>query len=304
MASTFGAIYTGVVVGTMLYGLTLHQGYRYYKLYPTDRLYIKILVSIILILETLHTVIWIYIGYHYLVNEAFNLNGTLRCHWTIRSTFIITSMAIFACQTFYCCRVFLIGPHYRWLVIPAVVSMLTGFTFGVVAGVKSFLYVRETTELRRVSWMVSVAYGFAVSSDLILTGALVFVLQQSRTGSKRANSIVDTLIIYTINTGLLTSIVSVFAFIFAVVIPGNLIYAAITIVGAKLYANSVLALLNSRRSIGNRFMDDFMTMSTLDLDKPEMAQGPTCMLQTTSISQGMIFATASASYMSDTTVNA
>ncbi|CDO71979.1 hypothetical protein BN946_scf184943.g13 [Trametes cinnabarina] len=105
-----------------------------------------------------------------------------------------------------------------------------------------FIFVHELTDLHRISWMVSVAYGFAVSSDLILTGALVFVLQKSRTGSKRTNNILDTLIIYTINTGLLTSIVSVFAFVFALVIPGNLIYAAVSIVGAKLYANSVLAL--------------------------------------------------------------
>ncbi|KAI9060733.1 hypothetical protein FKP32DRAFT_1007567 [Trametes sanguinea] len=99
LASTLGATYIGLVIGTMLYGLTVHQGYRYYKLYPTDRLYIKILVSIILVLETLHTVNWIYIGYHYLVNEAFDLDGILHCHWTIPSTFIITSMAVYSCQT-------------------------------------------------------------------------------------------------------------------------------------------------------------------------------------------------------------
>ncbi len=34
-------------------------------------------------------------------------------------------------------------------------------------------------------WLISVAYGLAVASDIILTGALVFVLQRSRTGSKR-----------------------------------------------------------------------------------------------------------------------
>ncbi|OSC99550.1 hypothetical protein PYCCODRAFT_807312 [Trametes coccinea BRFM310] len=234
---------------------------------------------------------------------------------TIRSTFIITSMAVYSCQTFYCFRVFLIGPRYRWLVIPAVVSMTTGFSFGLVAGVEAFVFVRELTELHRISWMVSVAYGFAVSSDLILTGALVFVLQQSRTGSR---SILDTLIIYTINTGLLTSIVSVFAFVFALVIPGNLIYAAVSIVGAKLYANSVLALLNSRRSIDNRYMDDFTTFNISGLNTPERTQAhrgesdtmvwnvrqvSTCMSQTTSISQGMTFATGTTPHTSDVNIS-
>ncbi|KAL7278343.1 hypothetical protein ACG7TL_008319 [Trametes sanguinea] len=222
-------------------------------------------------------------SYHYLVYEAFNLTGTIHCHWTIR-----------------------------------VVSMTTGFSFGVVAGVEAFVFVREVTDLHRISWMVSVAYGFAVSSDLILTGALVFVLHQSRTESKRTNSILDTLILYTVNTGLLTSIVSVFAFVFALVIPGNLIYAAISVVGAKLYANSVLALLNSRRSIDNRYMDDFTTFSVPDLNTPAKSQAyrggsdslvwnvrqvSTCMSQTTSISQGMTFATGTTPHTSDVNVN-
>ncbi|KAI9060732.1 hypothetical protein FKP32DRAFT_1007753 [Trametes sanguinea] len=58
----------------------------------------------------------------------------------------------------------------------------------------------------------------------------------------------------------------------ALVIPGNLIYAAVTIVGAKLYANSVLALLNSRCSIDNRYIDDFMTFNTSALNQPESSQ--------------------------------
>ncbi len=67
------------------------------------------------------------------------------------------------------------------------------------------------------------AYGFAFTSDVIVTGGLVFVLQRSRTGSKRrvpstrnvsekyyplnetsrsrSNTILDILIKYTINTG-------------------------------------------------------------------------------------------------------
>ncbi|KAI8970728.1 hypothetical protein BD414DRAFT_540744 [Trametes punicea] len=289
--ASLGAVYLGVVIGVMFYGLTVHQSYRYYKLYPTDRPYIKVLVSVIIFLESLHTMLWIFIGFHYTISESFNLTGTLKCHWTVRSTFILTSMAVYSCQTFYCCRVYL--------------------TFGFVAGVEAFLYVREIVDLHRVSWKVSAAYGFAVSSDLILTGALVFVLHRSRTESKRTNSILDVLIIYTINTGLLTSIVSLLAFLFALVLPGNLIYAGVSIVGAKLYANSVLALLNSRRSIDNRFMDDFTTFSVPDLTSSTFGGGTTSRLRrgesdtmvwnvqqvstvrsvTTSVSQGMSFAT-------------
>ncbi|KAI0668077.1 hypothetical protein C8Q78DRAFT_1081481 [Trametes maxima] len=248
--STLGAVYVGMVVGVMLYGLTVHQTYRYFKLYPSDKYYVKTLVIIIVMLETLHSVLWAIVGYHYLITEALNITGLLLGHWSVRLTVLETGFAVYACQSYYACRVYLIGPRYRWLVIPAVISMTTGLGFAIAAGVEAFAFTRFITDFRRVSWLVSIAYGFAVSSDVILTSALVFVLQKT-------NSILDILIIYTINTGLLTSVVSIAVFIFAIILPGNLIYAGISIVGAKLYANSVLAVLNSRKSIDNQFMDGF-----------------------------------------------
>ncbi|KAH9850847.1 hypothetical protein C2E23DRAFT_886903 [Lenzites betulinus] len=60
----------------------------------------------------------------------------------------------------------------------------------------------------------------------------------------------------TLNRGSL-SLCSILAFVFALILPGNLVYAGLSIIGTKLYANSVLAVLNSRREINNRFLDDF-----------------------------------------------
>ncbi|KAL7278341.1 hypothetical protein ACG7TL_008317 [Trametes sanguinea] len=314
VASTSGASYIGIVIGMMLYGLTVHQGYRYYKMYPQDKIYLKVLVSVIF--------------YHYLVSESFNVAGSVYCHWTIRSTFIITSMILLSCGMFYCFRVYIIGGRYRWLVIPAVITMTAAFVFGMIAGIKAIVFVRELTDLRRISWLVSVAYGFVVATDVILTGSLIFVLYRLRSSSEsssRSNSILDTLIVYTINTALLTSIVSVVTFIFVsttslmaaatspltlddpkgLVIPGNLIYASVSIIGVKLYANSVLAMLNSRSSLDDKFMDDFATVSIPDLEAAagprtaghaphgesgemrwEVRQASTCMSQDTGISQG------------------
>ncbi|KAH9884521.1 hypothetical protein C8Q73DRAFT_719533 [Cubamyces lactineus] len=256
--NTLGAIFLGVMFGVMLYGVTVNQAYRYYSVYyPADKLYVKALVIAILVMETLHTTAWVFSGYHILVSEAFSPSGILEFHWVARSTFILTSVAIFTCQMFYCCRIFLLGPRYRWLLIPAAISMLTGLAFGTAAGIVAFEDVPKITDLHRIRWMISVAYGLAVLSDFLLTGILIFILHRSRTHFRRSDAMIDILIIYTINTGLLTSIASCLAFVFILIIPGNLIYATISIVGAKLYANSVLAVLNSRRAIDNRFMDDF-----------------------------------------------
>ncbi|OJT14665.1 hypothetical protein TRAPUB_8777, partial [Trametes pubescens] len=204
-----------------------------------------------------------------------------------------------------------------------IASMFIGLGFAIAAGIEAFTVVRYITDSRRLSWLVSVAYGFAFTSDVIVTGGLVFVLQRSRTGSKRrvpstrnvsekyyplnetsrfrSNTILDILIKYTINTGLLTSVL---VFISAIVLPGDLVYAGVSIVGAKLYANSVLAVVNSRKSIGNKFFDDFTTQvvplrSRVDIELESMAWNvhqPTTvassMTESIITSQGVSFVTS------------
>ncbi|KAH9884536.1 hypothetical protein C8Q73DRAFT_631388, partial [Cubamyces lactineus] len=43
---TLGAVALAVVIGLMLYGLTLHQVYRYFKMYPDDKPYLKTFVRV------------------------------------------------------------------------------------------------------------------------------------------------------------------------------------------------------------------------------------------------------------------
>ncbi|KAI0371437.1 hypothetical protein BV20DRAFT_174160 [Pilatotrama ljubarskyi] len=300
--STIGAVYIGNIVGAMLYGVEIYQVYKYHTLYPKDRPLLKGFVVAVLVIETFHSILWAIVGYHSLITEAFSVAGLLELHWSVRLTVLITGFTIFISQSFYAHRVYFVGPRYRWLVIPAVVSMVTGLSFDIAAGIESFTTLRYFTDFKRISWLVSIAYGFAVSSDVLLTGALVYVLRRSRTGSKRTDSTLEILIKYTINTGLLTSIFSALVFIFAIILPGDLVYAGISIVGAKLYANSVLAVLNSRKSIDNRFMDDFTSFNLPEISKAggidsmvyRIPQRAICFSDDTSrISMGMSFATGS-----------
>ncbi|KAI0668075.1 hypothetical protein C8Q78DRAFT_1081479 [Trametes maxima] len=81
--STIGAVYIGVVIGTALFGLTVHQAYRYFSIYSDDKLYVKLVVRtaqflrrfkfvlsqtltakvmIIIVLETFHSVLWSIVG--------------------------------------------------------------------------------------------------------------------------------------------------------------------------------------------------------------------------------------------------
>ncbi|OJT05272.1 hypothetical protein TRAPUB_3936 [Trametes pubescens] len=81
--------------------------------------------------------------------------------------------------------------------------MLVTFGFGVAATVEAF--IRPTfADFEKVAWMTSAGFGVAAIVDTLLTGTLILALQKSRTGFKGTDSLIDVLIMYAVNTGLLT----------------------------------------------------------------------------------------------------
>ncbi|KAI0628253.1 hypothetical protein C8Q77DRAFT_464832 [Trametes polyzona] len=239
--TTIGAVAFGGAVGLMLYGLTMHQMYRYLRMYPSDTTFLKSFVVIVFILETFHMALWLFVGYHYLIIQPFNCGAGAEGHWSVRLpngalklTIISTACTVIVTQCFYARRVYLLdSTRYKWLVVPAVVSLFVSKGFAVAAGVEAFKMTPSIADFQHISWLVSVSYGLAGLTDVLLAGTLVFVFRRSRTGTRRGDCLLDTLILYTINTGVLTSIFSILAFVFALVLPGNLIYAGISIVGTK-----------------------------------------------------------------------
>jgi len=75
------------------------------------------------------------------------------------------------------------------------------------------------------------------------------MLAKSRTGFRRTDSLVNILLVYTINTGLLTGIVAMLCFILYAVMPDTYIFMAIFLNLSKLYLNALLATLNARSNL-------------------------------------------------------
>ncbi|PPQ70253.1 hypothetical protein CVT24_013078 [Panaeolus cyanescens] len=93
---------------------------------------------------------------------------------------------------------------------------------------------------------------FAVLSDILIAAALCVLLHGSKTGMKRTNAIITTLIIFAINRCLLTSVVAIIEVIVFAVKPHSLWFIGFDFVIGKLYANSLLATLNSRAVIRDK----------------------------------------------------
>ncbi|EIW57869.1 uncharacterized protein TRAVEDRAFT_48895 [Trametes versicolor FP-101664 SS1] len=260
METTFGAYLVCTCLGCIMFGLTTHQTYRYFRLYPTDMTALKVLVLTVLVLDITHTITSIHVCYFYLVTNYFHPERLLDGVWSIRLIILEMGVLILVCHLFFARRLFLLGNRNLIPVVIIGLLLLLEMGFCMAAVIESFLKV-SFANFEKYPWLIWTILALAVAVDVVATSTLTYYLRQSRTGFKRTDSMVDILMVYGINTGLSTSVVTLAALISAIALPNSLIYTAIMVVGTKMYANSLLAVLNSRRSIVDRGMEGFETGS-------------------------------------------
>ncbi|OSD07664.1 hypothetical protein PYCCODRAFT_1463008 [Trametes coccinea BRFM310] len=251
LATTLGPFFIGTIVGLVLYGMSLQQTIQYFRSYPNDSYLFKVWVSAIILLESLHTILSVHPCYYYLVTNYDNPSELIKNIWSINTGAMVLS------QAFYARRIYMLNRRYG-LVILVITSLLMAaeLGFSIAAAVKPFQNT-YTFQFAKFAWLITAINGCAIPTDLILTGALIFILLRGKTGFKRSDSIIATLILYVINTGMLTGLIAITTLILSLVYPSLYYYIGLTLCGTKVYSNSFLAMLNSRQVLSNRMVDQF-----------------------------------------------
>ncbi|EIW53085.1 uncharacterized protein TRAVEDRAFT_75231 [Trametes versicolor FP-101664 SS1] len=271
LGATFGITLIGTCVGLMLYGMTIHQTYRYLRMYTSDKGILKTTVRILFLADTIHSMLSVHICYYYLIQSQADHSMLLNGVWSIRSIGLVTQLVVTIVQGFYLRRIRIIGAH---VVVQAVVAML--MLGEIVSNLVMTVALFETVSLAtwaKSAWLAAVPYGFTIVTDVILTSTLILFLHRSRTGMRQTDTLLNTLIAYTINTGLLTTSLSTLCLFFTIRQPYNLIYFALNMPITKSYTNSMLTVLNSRHALADR-----ACATTGDLGTFGMAASPSVRL--------------------------
>ncbi|EIW80838.1 hypothetical protein CONPUDRAFT_73858 [Coniophora puteana RWD-64-598 SS2] len=87
----------------------------------------------------------------------------------------------------------------------------------------------------------------AAAGDILITACLCHLLHGVRASFLRSENLINKLIIFTINTGLLTSFCAIASLLSIAAAPDTFIYIAFYFCLGRLYCNSLLATLNVRR---------------------------------------------------------
>jgi len=233
------------------------QCYIYYERYPLDRRFYKILVGVLWLLEAAHSFCSWHFFYHYVIEDWGKTLAlvTEPIVWTLAVQVVIGAVVGTVVRGCFAMRVWRFSGRNVWVTAAIVISTLAqlGFSFWfTIAGLR----LPSLADLDDVFMVAIVAIGLGVLTDLLTAAAISWYLRKLKTGYKRSDTLVNKLIGYSINTGLLTSAFSIACLVTYGLMPQTFIYISLYFILSKLYANSLLATLNTRLILKGRGTDN------------------------------------------------
>ncbi|KAF8548702.1 hypothetical protein OG21DRAFT_1489164 [Imleria badia] len=291
--NTFGAFLIGVVVSATLYGVTCIQTWYYYGRYPSDPWYVKLLVSLREFAlsvpsqscatgrgrscvghlppgldhahgqvqsSTAGTRIHPSLVYTYLVTDFGGAEALGEIVWSLIIEVFFNGFTALFVQSFLAMRVYRLS-NKSWLATGSVMSLVIGeFVLIVVYGVKA-LHLHTFAQLATLKALSMSVNAVAAAGDVLIAALLCTLLQRSRTGFRRSDTMINKLIVFSINTGLLTSVCAVASLISIAAWPDTFVYIAFYFCLGRLYCNSLLATLNARKGLRGESRSDETSLS-------------------------------------------
>ncbi|KAJ7441112.1 hypothetical protein FB451DRAFT_1058314 [Mycena latifolia] len=252
LGNTLGAVFLGVVISCILFGVSTLQVYYYYHYYPHDGRLHKYSVALLWVLDATHLSLTIYSTYHYGVLGFGNLAGLQEVIWAIKLHTAINVVIVLLVQSLYAYRVWLLGGYHHgvlgYLVAGAV---LGGFCIGAVLAYETYT-ISAWSEAAHIGWALQASFAASTSIDIVISVAMCYYLRKSKGKEWGLNSRISTLMQYTLSCGVFTSACSLACLFTFILMPTNLVFLALTYLLTRLYVNSFTAMLNARQRAAPR----------------------------------------------------
>ncbi|KAF8521945.1 hypothetical protein BU17DRAFT_64670 [Hysterangium stoloniferum] len=191
--ATLGPLYIGSIFATVIYGFTTNQAYLYFKAYGyEDSWTTKLTVSGLWMLNTLQVALVVHMMFYYMVEGHGSSIFLSHLVWSFSLELGVTVFVTFVVRTYASSLSTEVDKLivFSQLIHETIVAMLIHPTIAIVT-TKSF------------QWILGSKCAASVLADVIITCSMCYFLHASRTGIRKTNDLVNALLIYTINRGVL-----------------------------------------------------------------------------------------------------
>ncbi|KAJ7288216.1 hypothetical protein C8J57DRAFT_1279429 [Mycena rebaudengoi] len=239
-----GPMFLGFFANATLYGILILQTQTYFSTFKNDKLWMRLFVLGIFLLDTMNTVFDFVYLYQSLIihydDPAYLQNAT----WVFATDPVMTGLIAALVQFFFAWRVKILTNDNIWFCLAVSLFALMGLVGGLATAVEAILtpnFVQfQKAKHFVILWLVSECIG-----DFLITAILVWHLRARKTGFKRTDVVVDRIIRLTVHTGAFTSLCAILDLIFYLADPSGL-HLMFNFPLCKLYTNSLISSLNSR----------------------------------------------------------
>ncbi|KAI0916252.1 hypothetical protein AcV5_003245 [Taiwanofungus camphoratus] len=183
-----------------------------------------------------------------------NPPALMRTVWSVMAHVVVSGVSDILVRGFFCLRVWKLSGK-NWVLAGLIVSTSLVAFAGNLAFTIRGLMIGNFLKFTEISWIVYMNLACCISADMLIAISLCTSLMRRRTGFTKTDSLLRTLMVYTINTGALTGICTILCLIFyATMPPNNFTYVAFYFVLPPLLVNAFLATLNARQALRENTM--------------------------------------------------
>ncbi|KAJ7668948.1 hypothetical protein B0H17DRAFT_217895 [Mycena rosella] len=244
-----GALELGIFATLVLEGILIVQVYIYY-ICSSDRALVKVLVAVVFVLEVGHTVATAQAIYYWTVTlgRVTEKPGTV---YGVCFGMLFETLITFLVQAYFIHRVYRFSQN-AWVGACIATLCLLRCACGLVvsaAGFQNLSHEPDYFHTRvRLGWLVTVTFAVGAAVDVFVAASLCVYMHRWKAAPtmKTTSQLINRIMFSSIQTGLITSIVSVAVIICLQAMPDNYVWMGVLAVLGKLYSNSFLASLNIR----------------------------------------------------------
>ncbi|KAF8446350.1 hypothetical protein L210DRAFT_3501975 [Boletus edulis BED1] len=273
-------------LGALLYGVFLVQVYNYYRRYPSDKAGYKAIFPRRL-LETTHQAFIGHTVYWYSITNFLNIAALFgKPVWSLVFQVLIEAVVAAVVKLWEYLVDGVFGEAQSTCIehVPDHLGKLLldfgqlGLAIYYTVKIDQLPALPDLVNLRVVG-VITLAIG--VLNDAGIAIALCYYLQKMRSSHTQSNYLVRNLTLYAVNTGALTSAMSLATLLIYNFMPTNFVFAGCYFVLSKLYGVSFIAALNTRQIIRGRRSDvESNRFTALERGTERPSRSPNIPLQT------------------------
>ncbi|KAF8236138.1 hypothetical protein L208DRAFT_1391252 [Tricholoma matsutake] len=246
ITSHMDAVYWGVLVSTMLMGITMCQGWIYAN-NNNDKWHLRLLVAVLILMDFAVTFLSCSDLHQHLISDFGNSVALYMILPVNVATTILTGIVAYLSELFFASRIYILDKSSTWAAAIAGLSATVSFVF----------LMLPMNALQREPWFstlsssdtklyIGISLAFTVVAVTTVTAVLLMKLSSAHTSIKITRKILQRLHLFIVTRGLLVMLNAIVYLLVFEIQPHTLYWLPFLYFSSKLHVISMVSMLNAR----------------------------------------------------------